>query len=371
MYIQKFYFNELIIMINKYNNICFVAGKSGGHIVPCLTIAQQYKESAPETTLFFISTDAMLDKSILHNQSFISRHYTLGLGTFSSLPIYRHLQIAWRLIYSCIQSVYYLRKNSITHVISTGGLVAVPVCLAAWVLRIPIELYELNAVPGKAITLLAPLAHKIQVCFRQAEPFFAKHLCCYTPYPVRFNATHKQMTKEYACKVFDLDPDKKTVLILGGSQGSILLSNALKKYIENTDKLENLQIIHQTGSRDKTNWQNFYTHNNISAVVFDYRDEMASCYIAADLIISRAGAGTLFEILFFEKQSIIIPLEAATTSHQRDNAYAMSKQYPTLFTVMQQQEVDRGNILFDYLNNFLQKPLIKNCAQKNLTHREV
>ncbi len=361
-----------IIDMKKQNNICFVAGKTGGHILPCLIIAQQQKEDNPESTILFFSTDAPLDKSILSGQSLISHHITLPLGKFSSTPIYRSFQIIGQLIRSFGTSLFQLHKHKTEKVISTGGLVALPVCLAARLLRIPIELYELNAIPGKAIKAIAPIAQKIYVCFAQAQRYFTQYNCTYAPYPVRFNIHNKQMSKELAYKELGLDPTKKTLFIMGGSQGSVQLNNEIKKYIQTSDTYSNLQIIHQTGSRDQTDWHKFYVQKNIQALVFDYRDTIASCYVAADLIISRAGAGMLFEILFFEKPSVIIPLEAKTTSHQLDNAYAMATEHPTLFTVIRQQVLNDHNALCKYLHNFLK---IKSttpsfCAQKNPAQSE-
>lgn len=355
--------------MNKKNNICFVAGKSGGHILPCLTLAQQHKTNNPESNILFISTDAPLDISILNDKSHISHHITLPLGTFSSTPLYRQFQMLWKLIQSFYTSVHHLRKHKTEKVISSGGLVALPVCLAALLLRIPIELYELNAVPGKAIKTLAPTAHTIHICFAQATKYFTKQ-CMHTPYPVRFDATYKQLSKEIACKELGLDPHKKTLFIMGGSQGSIQLNNEIKKYIETSNAHNNLQIIHQTGSRDQTDWYALYARNNIQAIVFDYRDAIAPCYAAADLIISRAGAGMLFEILFFEKPSIIIPLEAQTTSHQLDNAYAMATQHPTLFTIIRQDALTDQSVLHNHLDNFLKTSTLNFCAQKNPAQSE-
>ena len=138
-------------MINKKNRICFVAGKSGGHILPCLTLAQQYKQDNPESSILFFSTDASIDKSILKDQSTIAHHITLPLGHFSQTRIHRYIQITWGLAHSFVASLYYLHTHKIKKVVSTGGLVALPVCLASMFLRIPVELYELNAVPRRAI----------------------------------------------------------------------------------------------------------------------------------------------------------------------------------------------------------------------------
>jgi UDP-N-acetylglucosamine--N-acetylmuramyl-(pentapeptide) pyrophosphoryl-undecaprenol N-acetylglucosamine transferase len=358
----------IITSMNKQRSICFVAGKSGGHIVPCLTIAQQ--EYSEDNILFF-STDTSLDKALLSSQSLISQYIRLPLGRFSAIPLYRHLQIAWRLTKSFVQSLYHLYKHKPKKLISTGGLVALPVCLAAVLLRIPIELYELNAVPGKAIKALAPYAQTIFVCFEEAKKYFFQYNCVYKSYPIRFNNIHKQISKERVCKELGLDILKKTIFIMGGSQGSIQLNNAVKKYIETSKNLNCLQIIHQTGAQDQTNWQKFYANHTIPAIIFDYSDNVASYYIAADLIIARAGAGLLFEILFFEKPSIIIPLEAYTTSHQIDNAYAITKKHSALFTVIRQQELTDNNTLQACLDTFIKSssPFIKSI-QKNPAQSE-
>jgi UDP-N-acetylglucosamine--N-acetylmuramyl-(pentapeptide) pyrophosphoryl-undecaprenol N-acetylglucosamine transferase len=202
-------------------------------------MAQRYTEDNPANTVLFFSTDAPLDKSILEGQSIINQHVTLPLGQFSSTRIRRYIQITWQLIRSFVTSLYHLHTHKTEKVISTGGLVALPVCLAAMFLRIPVELYELNAVPGKAIKALAPLAQTIHVCFAHAIKYFPKNRCVYTPYPVRFNDAHKQISKEQACKELGLDPHKKTLFIMGGSQGSVQLNNEIKKYIETSNNPPN------------------------------------------------------------------------------------------------------------------------------------
>ncbi|MCK4518070.1 hypothetical protein KAT92_04795, partial [Candidatus Babeliales bacterium] len=97
------------------------------------------------------------------------------------------------------------------------------------------------------------------------------------------------------------------------------------------------QVIHQTGSRDKTDWHNFYKQQNIPAHVFAYEDHIQDFYLLANLIICRAGAGTLFELAFFAKKAVVIPLKAKTTDHQIANAREMAKRYPDLFIVREQE----------------------------------
>ena len=105
---------------------------------------------------------------------------------------------------------------------------------------------------------------------------------------------------------------------------------------------QNIQIIHQTGSIDDTDWQQLYASKNIAAHVFSYHPDLALMYAAADLMICRAGAGTLFEIKFFNKPCIIIPLMTNTTTHQVDNAHAMASEYPELFHTVVQSNVEKN-----------------------------
>jgi len=164
------------------------------------------------------------------------------------------------------------------------------------------------------------------------------------------------MTQLTAQENLGLDPHKKTILILGGSQGSIFLNNYIKQLIIKHPLVSStINVIHQTGSLDSTNWSYFYKKNNITATVFSYNPNLASVYCAADVIICRAGAGTLFEIEFFKKKCIIIPLKTNTTDHQIDNARAMSTEHPDLFVWLDQQDIEKKpEIFFSLLKKTLE-----------------
>jgi UDP-N-acetylglucosamine--N-acetylmuramyl-(pentapeptide) pyrophosphoryl-undecaprenol N-acetylglucosamine transferase len=125
-----------------------------------------------------------------------------------------------------------------------------------------------------------------------------------------------------------------------------------------------MQFIHQTGSTDETDWKQLYTSKNITAHVFSYNPELALLYTAADIIICRAGAGTLFEINFFNKKCIIIPLKTATTDHQVHNAIAMSADYPDLFEYILQDDIEKNpTLLFSRLNTLLSDQIDHVCLK--------
>lgn len=316
--------------------ICCVAGKSGGHIIPCLTIAQK-----KQALLLFFSSNTSLDKAILSQDQRVSWHIMLPLSTRAGSL----LKTLWHALSSFFLSFFYLCKHRPEEIITSGGIVAIPTCLAGFILRIPITLYSLDAVPGKAIRFLAPMATKIVTSFASSQKHFPARKCQLKPYPVKYeNMTIPDQAT--ALHSMNLSPHKKTIVVLGGSQGSLFLNNCMKTFAESSFfEHERIQIIHQTGSLDTTDWKEFYREKNVTAHVFSYTPNLENIYSAADLIICRAGAGTLFEIKFFNKKCIVIPLEAHTTTHQVDNAQTMSSEYPELFFAISQREIEKDPII--------------------------
>jgi UDP-N-acetylglucosamine--N-acetylmuramyl-(pentapeptide) pyrophosphoryl-undecaprenol N-acetylglucosamine transferase len=251
-----------------------------------------------------------------------------------------------------MRSFFYLVKYRPEIIITTGGIVAIPPCLAGFILRIPITLYSLDAVPGKAIQFLAPFATSIITPFSSSQKYFSPHKCSAQLYPIKYRATADTCDQKTAVQQLGLSPEKKTIVVLGGSQGSLFLNNCMKKLVDDPSfDPETTQIIHQTGSLDGTNWQSLYEKKNVTAYVLSYMPDLEQIYAAADLIICRAGAGTLFEIKFFNKPCIIIPLETNTTTHQVDNARAMSQEYPELFYMLGQDHIEKDfEILVQKIN---------------------
>jgi len=355
---------------NTKCTICFVAGKSGGHIIPAITLAKQFVSKNKHIKITFFTTNSPLDKKIIiqeiANSKTAIKHIALNLENIPYKKILQYPLFFTKLAISFFKSFFTLIAHRPKKVISMGGHISLPVCLAAYTLRIPIELYELNATPGKAVKFLAPFATTINTCFKKAVNYFPPKKCKITQYPIRFahnihvNTHTKQINPKSIYQKHGFSPKKQTILILGGSQGSIAINNIIKQIItKNPDFCNNIQIIHQTGDKDnkdnsgkqKTNWDTFYKKMGIPSHTFGFKSDINAYYRLADLVICRSGAGTLFETLFFQKPCITIPLETATTVHQVDNAKEMAKAYPNLVKMVLQSE----NI--DILSNMVRKTL--------------
>lgn len=326
--------------------ICYVAGKSGGHIIPAITHAQAELRENPEKQVLFFSSDGSLDRTILEKYSFINKLITLKLA---NVP--RKKLVAWpkffiQLTWSFMRIFFIFLRYRPEKVVSMGGYLSVPVCLVAHVLRIPIHLYELNVVPGEAVKFLSTWADVTHFCFQKTEYYLSKKVVStLSDYPLRYTESDR-IKREDACRKLGLDPAKKTICVLGGSQGSQFINTMLNTWAQSRENCSDYQVIHQTGVRDVEQVQHAYQKAGVDALVFAYRDDLHFCYAAADKIVARAGAGTLFEILFFKKPALIIPLEAATTAHQVDNAEAMHTAYPELFTLLRQHDIEMNPDLF-------------------------
>lgn len=342
--------------VTKHHRICFVAGRSGGHILPCITLAQQAINRHPDYEVVFFSTDAPLDKQLLSGNPIIHTYFSLTLSPFNIKKIYNYPVFIWYMLVALYTSYRHLRQLKPETVITTGGYVAIPVCFAAKLLGIPIELYELNVVPGKTIKILAPMAHKIWVCFENSMRFLPAKKCTLTNYPIKFIDKTKIMSKTEALNAIQFSSDRKTLLVLGGSQGSVFINNLIRYWLEqNKEIYTQLQVIHQTGSSDSTDWHSLYTQCGIPAIVFSYSNDIGTYYAASDLVICRSGAGTLAEIMFFDKRCITIPLEVKTTMHQVDNALAAARKCPNLITVVHQKNIESTyQALFETIKQQLQ-----------------
>lgn len=346
------------MVTKKY--ICAVAGKSGGHIIPAATLCQNFLKDNQDFNVLFFSTNSKLDSEIISKYSFVNNHIKLEIDGISKNPI-KLIKFNFNLIISFFKSFKILKKLKPIKVISTGGLVSIPVCLSAKLLRIPVEIYELNVIPGKATKFLSKFDVKIFTVFSNTCNYFnnktGKDNCDLVNYPVRF-VQENIIPKDIAIKKInqDLKPDnhfdsnKKTIFIIGGSQGSVSINKIVKDFFKSNNESKNLyQVIHQTGQSQVEELEKFYQEHKITNLVFSFKNNLEYYYCASNIIISRAGAGSLFEILFFSqnlenKKAIIIPLENTADNHQVENAKAIAKDYPEIFVVKRQNNL-KNNLL--------------------------
>ena len=343
--------------------LCIVAGSSGGHLIPGITEAFTALKNDPEQRVLFFSTGSELDRALLKEYGTTFTLCTLPLIPVPGKRAWLYPLFFFRMIQSFLKSFFLLRSSRPYQVLSMGGLISVPVCLAARLLGCKVVLFELNAVPGKAVTFLAPLVKRVRVCFNEAGASFDAKKVLFCPYPLRFSVEDKLISADARTQL-DLDRSKKTIAIVGGSQGSHAINNLILAMMNAYPQLhKEVQFIHQTGAYKMGEidahrmFKQLYQEKGIQSVVFDFTHNLNVCYSAADLVIARAGAGTLFELEFFNKKTLLIPLENAAQGHQLDNALAMIKQNPELFFLLRQEHAQKSPAhLYDQIVRILELP---------------
>lgn len=323
-------------------NICAVGGRSGGHLIPCIYYMLHKKNSDPsiDKIILFYSTTA-LTTSLVRRSTIINYSVTLPV---LPIPYKQWYLLPWwtlTLCYSFFKSFFILIRWCPQEVMSSGGLESIPVCLAARILNISVIIFELNVIPGKAVIFLSRFIKNISICFKETASYFPHNNTILTSYPIRFSQEELKTPQHAALSHYNLSLDKKTIVILGGSQGSHSLNHiASHAIIELSHIYPHIQVIHQIGNDDLHLYKNLYKTHNINAVITPFEQHAHYLYSSADSIIARAGAGTLFEIEAFKKPACIVPLETATTDHQKDNALSFAKKNPQMFSVFIQQELE-------------------------------
>jgi UDP-N-acetylglucosamine--N-acetylmuramyl-(pentapeptide) pyrophosphoryl-undecaprenol N-acetylglucosamine transferase len=329
------------------HSVWIAAGKSGGHILPALVIAEH--EKALGNSITFFATTSPLDKQLLQNAAGLEKVLYLPLAAAPK----NWLSLPWWLV----KATFVITRVLITcalrpplKVITTGGMVGMPVCLVARLFSIPFQLVELNVEPGRSIEFLAPYADTVHICFPQTKELLpVGAACAVSDYPLRFSSEQCTLEKTKARELLQLPKDATVIALLGGSQGSAWLNDAGSKALCALQKTapRPYVVLHQAGGHaDIAALQKRYNHAGVQAQVFAYHDDLAPLYRAADLLIARAGAGTLFEAKACHTPLLAIPLETRETDHQKANAYALAELHPERVKVLIQKEAESDSELF-------------------------
>lgn len=334
----------------EQGTILGVAAHSGGHIIPVITMME--REGRP---WHLITGNAAIDQRVIAGRALAAQQYTMvSIDPIAWRRPWRWPITAWQLLTITGKSIQIIRQLQPTLLISSGGLLSIPVCFAAYLCRLPIQLWILDALPGGAARVIMPLATEIYIVFAATKKFCPAKKTKQQAYPL-VPELHALPNREVARQQLALDPDKPTLLILGGSQGSRqlneLLVNTVTRYAQ--EYRERLQIFHQTGNNAQEISAR-YRELGIRAIVVDYQANMAPVYGAATMAIARAGAGTIAELVDHTIPTLFIPLLATTTAHQRDNAQAIAAEKPSLC-----QWLDPRTVTIQEVNAFILAQLLK------------
>ena len=348
--------------MEKNLRIIISGGGTGGHIFPAVSIANAIKEMLPETEILFVGAEGRMEMQRVPAAGYPIKG--LPVAGFDRKNLFKNIPVLIKLFKSQRMARKIIKSFRPHAAVGVGGYASGPTLKVAGSMGIPTLLQEQNSYAGVTNKLLAKQAEKICVAYEGMERFFDKEKIILTGNPVRQGLRNHSIDRQEAVRSFGLDPDKKTVLILGGSLGARTINQCL---MQNLDKVKNsgIQFIWQTGK--------IYIEEARSVVaqagellmlhVTDFISDMATAYSAADLIISRAGAGSISEFCLLGKPVILIPSPNVAEDHQTKNALALVNKNAALYV----KDAEAKDLLIDKAIETVNHPeLLKNLS-KNIS----
>ena len=332
------------------SKILISTGGSGGHVIPAITMHDHLKENYE----ILISSDIRGLKYLddkFYKTLIID---TPKLNNFILLPL-----SILKVIFLTLKSLILLKKEEIQILISTGGYMSLPLCIAARILNINIYLLEPNMVIGRANKFFLKFCKKI-ICYAENIIGFPKE------YKNKLKITNPLIRKKYYNKKLkENDNEKFTLIIIGGSQGAQIFDKILHQSIINVSKIKSLKVIHQTNQKNIGVLKNLYLENNIDSSVFSFDQNLNLLIDQADLCITRAGASSLAEISLSRKPFIAIPLPSSKDNHQLENAnYYKNKGCCWVVDQINFDKIKFEDLLLNILNNKNEILLKKNNLEK-------
>ena len=335
--------------------ILLSTGGSGGHVVPATVLYEHLKNQFHVS----ISTDYRGEKFLDKNK--------YNLEIFNVTPISKNIFfLPYQLcliIYSIIKSIFFLKKRKIDILISTGGYMSLPLCLASKILNIKLFLFEPNIVLGRSNKFFIKSCEKIFCYSDKIKNFPNKYINKINVIPALLRKNFYEVEK-----AGNID-GRINLLVIGGSQGAKIFDKLIKTAITELSKKYNLRIYQQTNPLNFDELKKFYKVNNIDNELFDFDEDISNLMSKANICLTRAGASTLAELVFLNLPYVAIPLPTSIDNHQFENAIFYNK--IGCNWILNQNEINDETVANKLVNIIDNKEayLIKKMNMKNFSYQ--
>ncbi len=331
------------ISMEKELRIIISGGGTGGHIFPAVSIANAIIELRPDAKILFVGAEGRMEMQRVPDAGY--KIIGLPIAGFDRKHLWKNVAVLMKLVRSQWKARRIIKNFRPQVAVGVGGYASGPTLKTAGMMGVPTLIQEQNSYAGVTNKLLAQKARKICVAYEGMEKFFPADKIIMTGNPVRQNLTKDMPSKDEALRSFHLQSGKKTVLILGGSLGARTINNSLIAGLSVIKANSDVQFIWQTGK--------FYHSQVMEAIkateeqpnlfVTDFIKDMAAAYAAADLVISRAGAGSISEFCLLNKPVVLVPSPNVAEDHQTKNALALVNKQAAIYV----KDSEAENTLLD------------------------
>ncbi|OGU70572.1 MAG: undecaprenyldiphospho-muramoylpentapeptide beta-N-acetylglucosaminyltransferase [Ignavibacteria bacterium RBG_16_34_14] len=297
----------------------FAGGGTGGHLFPAVAVAEKIRNKIPEAEILFVGSKSKIEGRVIPKLGF--KFKSIWIKGFARRFSLENFLFPFKLAVSIMQSIFINMNFKPKVAIGSGGYSAGPAIFGSYLTGAKIVLLEQNSFPGVTTKMLEKYAKEIHISFEDSKKYFKdKSKLKLTGTPVREGLLN--INREEAFKSFGLNASKKTLLVLGGSLGAASINEAIANSISFFEE-KDIQVIWQTGK----NYYLKYRHlSSEKIIVRDFIEEMNFAYSASNLIIARAGATTIAELLTLEIPAALVPSPNVAANHQYYNAKSLADQ---------------------------------------------
>ncbi|MCK5509964.1 undecaprenyldiphospho-muramoylpentapeptide beta-N-acetylglucosaminyltransferase [Candidatus Parcubacteria bacterium] len=350
---------------NKNVKIMLSGGGTGGSVTPLLAMVDLLKREQGsksikrllEPEFLWIGTKDGPERQLVESSGI--RFMSIPAGKLRRYLSLQNVLDFFQIYLGFWQSFFIILKEKPNLIISAGSFVSAPLAWAAWVLRVPVLIHQLDARPGLANKLMAPFAKTISVTFKKSLADYGKKAVL-TGNPIRKEFIENKISKREAVQKIGMRTDKPILLVMGGGTGAGAINDLI---LENIDKLTRVcQILHITGKNKSSKKMAEAMEKNPGYKFFEFLDAfgLIKVFASADIIISRAGMGTLTELSYVAKPTILIPMP---DSHQEENAEIFFKEEAAI--VLNQKGLN-GDILLKNIKKILKDENLRNKLKNNI-----
>ena len=313
--------NELRVIIS--------GGGTGGHIFPAVSIANAIKAKHPEAKILFVGAEGRMEMQRVPAAGYEIKG--LPIKGFNRAHKLKNFSVLWDLFKSLRLARRIIKDFRPMVAVGVGGYASGATLYECAKMGIPCLIQEQNSYAGVTNKLLAKRVRKICVAYEGMERFFPADKIIMTGNPVRQNVLDSPLSVGDARKAFGLEPEKKTILIVGGSLGARTMNESIQQHLDLV-KDSGLQFIWQTGKYYNAKIMEFMKGKELPNLkILDFVSDMGAAYKAADLVISRAGASSISEFQLIGKPVILVPSPNVAEDHQRKNAMALVNRHAALY----------------------------------------
>lgn len=337
-------------------------GGTGGHIFPAISIAGALVKKYPDVEILFVGAEGRMEMQRVPAAGY--KIVGLPVQGFDRKHPLKNLMV----ICKAVKSLWMARriiKDFRPHVaVGVGGYASGPLLKTAAMMGVPTLIQEQNSYAGVTNKLLARKAARICVAYEGMERFFQKEKILITGNPIRQNLVNSQIQREEALKTFGFSPEKRTALFIGGSLGARTMNESILQHLDML-KDSGIQIIWQTGKYYYKDILDRLNKNERLPMLYvtDFISRMEDAYAAADLVISRAGAGSISEFCVLGKPVILVPSPNVAEDHQTKNALALADKQAALYV----KDVDAPDCLLELAIRTVGDDVLLSSLSKNIS----